>query len=110
MAALITWTRYVTGRILLLRIRMLVRLPACMHGIHARVAGVNMQAGVERMLKELKDTEDRRAKFSRRRAIDEDAGVDYINESNRRFNKRLEHAYGKFTVEAKQNVERGSAL
>lgn len=36
--------------------------------------------------------------------------VDYINDKNRSFNKRIDRAYGAYTAEIKQNLERGSAL
>ena len=50
-----------------------------------------------------------RKKFSRRRA-QVGGDVDYINDRNRAFNKRVERAYGEYTTEIKQNLERGSAL
>lgn len=53
---------------------------------------------------------EKRQKFSRRRAHDEDADIDYINERNAKFNKKLERFYGKYTAEIKQNLERGTAV
>jgi pre-mRNA-splicing factor SYF2 len=52
----------------------------------------------------------KRAKYSRRRAYDEDEDIDYINERNMKFNKKLERFYGKYTTEIKQNLERGTAI
>lgn len=52
----------------------------------------------------------KRAKYSRRRPFDEDADIDYINERNMKFNKKLERFYGKYTAEIKQNLERGTAI
>ena len=52
----------------------------------------------------------KRSKYSRRRAFDEDADIDYINERNMKFNKKLERFYGKYTAEIKQNLERGTAI
>jgi len=52
----------------------------------------------------------KRAKYSRRRAVDEDADIDYINERNMKFNKKLERFYGKYTTDIKQNLERGTAI
>jgi len=52
----------------------------------------------------------KRAKYSRRRAFDEDEDIDYINERNMKFNKKLERFYGKYTAEIKQNLERGTAI
>jgi len=66
--------------------------------------------GVERMVRELEDTAKRREKFSRRRAFNEEEDVSYINERNRVFNKKANRAYEAYTVEIKQNIERGTAL
>jgi len=52
----------------------------------------------------------KRGKYSRRRPFDEDADIDYINERNMKFNKKLERFYGKYTAEIKQNLERGTAI
>lgn len=54
--------------------------------------------------------DERRAKFSRRRAFDEDDDVTYINERNMHFNKKIARAYDKYTAEIKGNFERGTAL
>lgn len=54
--------------------------------------------------------DERRAKRSRRRMFNADADVDYINEKNLAFNKRLEKFYGKHTQEIKESLERGTAL
>jgi pre-mRNA-splicing factor SYF2 len=53
---------------------------------------------------------EKRAKYSRRRAHDEDADIDYINERNAKFNKKLERFYGTYTADIKQNLERGTAV
>ena len=39
-----------------------------------------------------------------------DQDVDYINEANRKYNKKLAKAYDKYTVDIRQNLERGTAL
>jgi len=52
----------------------------------------------------------KREKYSRRRKYDPDADVDYINERNMAFNKKLERFYGSYTQETKQNLERGTAV
>lgn len=36
--------------------------------------------------------------------------VNYINRQNRIFNKQLEKAFGEYTIETKQNLERGTAI
>ena len=53
---------------------------------------------------------EKRSKYSRRRAHDEDDDIDYINERNMKFNQKLERFYGKYTQEIKQNLERGTAV
>jgi hypothetical protein len=51
-----------------------------------------------------------KSKFSRRRAFNEDADVNYINERNRVFNKKLNRFYDKYTADLKNTIERGTAL
>lgn len=53
---------------------------------------------------------EKRSKFSRRRAFNEEADVDYINERNMKFNKKAARFYDKYTAEIKQNLERGTAV
>ena len=53
---------------------------------------------------------EKRSKFSRRRQHDEEENIDYINDRNMKFNKKLERFYGKYTTEIKQNLERGTAI
>nr|CDS30745.2 pre mRNA splicing factor syf2 [Hymenolepis microstoma] len=65
---------------------------------------------VERLAETLKEEERKKSSFSRRRAFDPDADIDYINERNKRYNELLERHYGKYTAEIKQNLERGTAL
>ena len=65
---------------------------------------------VDRMVNDLNKQMEKRNKYSRRRAFDEDADVDYINERNSKFNKKLERFYGNYTKEIKQNLERGTAI
>jgi pre-mRNA-splicing factor SYF2 len=52
----------------------------------------------------------KREKYSRRRTHNDDADIDYINERNMKFNKKLERFYGQYTTEIKQNLERGTAV
>jgi len=68
------------------------------------------EAAIENMVAELKQTKDRRAKFSRRRPHYEGADVDYISERNRVFNKKLKRYFDAYTVETRNNLERGTAL
>ena len=62
------------------------------------------------MVNDLLDAADRRAKFSRRRAEIVEADVDYINDRNKHFNKKIERAFGDYTKVIKENMERGTAL
>lgn len=52
----------------------------------------------------------KREKYSRRRIFDDDADINFINERNMKFNKKLERFYGDYTEEIKQNLERGTAV
>lgn len=75
------------------------------HGTHkpSRDATSRMVMDLDKQIK-------KRAKFSRRRTHDEDDDVDYINQRNAKFNKKLERFYGGYTAEIKQNLERGTAV
>lgn len=62
-------------------------------------------------MSELETTVARRENFSRRRAFHEDRiDVDFINERNRNFNKKISRAFDEYTTEVKQSLERGTAL
>jgi len=52
----------------------------------------------------------KRETFSRRRAFNEENDVDYINDRNYHFNKKLARAYDDYTQEIRENLERGTAL
>ncbi|KAG9470299.1 pre-mRNA-splicing factor SYF2 [Eleutherodactylus coqui] len=75
------------------------------HGTH-----VPSKEGVDRMVSDLEKQIEKREKYSRRRAYNDDADIDYINERNAKFNKKAERFYGKYTAEIKQNLERGTAV
>lgn len=68
------------------------------------------QEGLDRMSKELEERMKTRKKFSRRRQHYEGEDVDYINDQNRLFNRKASKAFDKYTVEIRQNLERGTAL
>lgn len=53
---------------------------------------------------------EKRSKYSRKRTASEDADVDYINDKNMKFNKKIARFYDKYTAEIKQNLERGTAV
>nr|XP_006130529.1 pre-mRNA-splicing factor SYF2 [Pelodiscus sinensis] len=76
-----------------------------LHGTH-----VPCKEGVDRMVTDLEKQIEKREKYSRRRAYNDDADIDYINERNAKFNKKAERFYGKYTAEIKQNLERGTAV
>ncbi|KAH7692917.1 pre-mRNA-splicing factor SYF2 protein [Dioscorea alata] len=65
---------------------------------------------VDRMVKELQDRDAKRKAFSRRRRFHEEKDIDSINDRNEHFNKKIERAFGKYTLEIKNNLERGTAL
>ncbi|XP_061751616.1 pre-mRNA-splicing factor syf2 isoform X1 [Nerophis ophidion] len=75
------------------------------HGTH--VPGEDC---IDRMVDDVEKQIEKRAKYSRRRAYNDDADIDYINERNAKFNKKAERFYGKYTAEIKQNLERGTAV
>jgi len=66
--------------------------------------------GLDRMVGELQKADERRNKFSRRRESNPSADVTYINERNKIFNKKIARAFDQYTVEIRQNLERGTAL
>lgn len=65
---------------------------------------------IDNMVNDLEEQLMKRKSFSRRRTHNDDADIDYINEKNARFNKKLERYYGEHTTEIKQNLERGTAI
>ncbi len=62
------------------------------------------------MAEDVKKQVEKRDKFSRRRMHDDDADIDYINERNMKFNKKLERFYGDYTKDIRDNLERGTAV
>lgn len=75
------------------------------HGLHE-----DKPEAVDNMVKDLEQQISKREKYSRRRTHNDDADIDYINERNAKFNKKLERFYGEHTAEIKQNLERGTAV
>lgn len=78
---------------------------ALLHGLHT-----DKKEAVDKMVTDLEQQIIKRQKYSRRRTHNDDADVDYINERNAKFNKKLERFYGEHTAEIKQNLERGTAI
>jgi len=68
------------------------------------------EENIDKMVNELNERQLKRAEFSRRRKHYDDRDIDYINERNKKFNQKIERAFGKYTVEIKGNLERGTAL
>lgn len=75
------------------------------HGIQE-----DSKESIDNMVEDLEKQIDKHSKFSRRRRYNDDADINYINERNMKFNKKLERFYGKYTAEIKQNLERGTAV
>jgi pre-mRNA-splicing factor SYF2 len=75
------------------------------HGLHE-----DRPEAVDNMVKSLENQIAKRNKYSRRRTHNDDADIDYINERNAKFNKKLDRYYGEHTAEIKQNLERGTAV
>ena len=63
-----------------------------------------------RVVADINQQIEKRKKFHRRRAHDEDKDITYINERNRRFNEKIDRSYSKYTTEIKKNLERGTAI
>jgi len=78
---------------------------AIVHGHHK-----DTKEAVDKLAADVERSIEKREKFSRRRTHDDDADIDYINERNMKFNKKLERFYGPYTQEIKQNLERGTAV
>ncbi|CAI5991867.1 unnamed protein product [Closterium sp. NIES-64] len=68
------------------------------------------EENVDRMVAELTDRAKSRKEFSRRRRHHDEKDIDSINDRNEHFNRKIERAFGKYTVEIKNNLERGTAL
>lgn len=81
-------------------------------GAHTISQGLHKDSpkAIDNMVKDLDQQISKRKSFSRRRTHNDDADIDYINEKNARFNKKLERFYGEHTAEIKQNLERGTAI
>lgn len=75
------------------------------HGMHE-----DRKDAIDKMVDDLEGQIAKRAKYSRRRTHNDDADIDYINERNAKFNKKLDRFYGEHTSEIKQNLERGTAI
>ncbi|KAG9103333.1 hypothetical protein FRC06_011389 [Ceratobasidium sp. 370] len=68
------------------------------------------EEAIDRVVGKLNLDIDKRAKFSRKRANEEEGDITYINERNRVFNKKIARFYDKYTAETRASFERGTAL
>jgi len=75
------------------------------HGLHK-----DKPENIDKMVQDLEKQVAKRDKFSRRRMYNDDADIDYINERNMKFNKKLERFYGQYTQDIKNDLERGTAI
>ena len=76
------------------------------HGENDEVA----PEAVERLAAELRARDALRYKPSQSVRKNENDDITSINEANDRYNKRLSRAYDKYSLEIRQNLERGTAL
>jgi len=65
---------------------------------------------INRMTSELEENIDKRRKFSRHRSNQEITDVTSINNRNKHYNRKLARAFDPYTIDLKQNLERGTAL
>jgi len=65
---------------------------------------------LSRLQKDIEEKQQERLKLSRRRMHFDSTDVDFINDKNAKFNKRIKNAFDKYTVEIRQNLERGTAI
>jgi hypothetical protein len=68
------------------------------------------EEAIQRVVQDSVQRKNQKRVFSRRRVFDADEDVTYINERNRRFNRKLERDYNDHTKELRQNIERGTAI
>ena len=73
-------------------------------------AGTVPEENIDRMVKELEEKQRRGKEWSRRRKHYDDRDVDSINDRNKVFNRKVDRAFGSFTQEIRNNLERGTAL
>lgn len=68
------------------------------------------EAAVERLVADLVNQKRKKSDFSRRRPVHGDKDIDFINDRNAHFNKKIDRAFGDHTKEIRANLERGTAL
>ncbi|TFY82514.1 hypothetical protein EWM64_g1497 [Hericium alpestre] len=65
---------------------------------------------IDRVVAKINRDVDKKRKFSRKRANEDEGDITYINERNRVFNKKIARYYDKYTSEIRASFERGTAL
>jgi len=71
---------------------------------------VPSEEGKDRLQEAMEKMTAKKGEISRRRTYFKEEDATYVNERNRHFNKKLERAFGSYTEETRQNLERGTAL
>ncbi|WFD28939.1 SYF2 splicing factor [Malassezia nana] len=84
------------------------------HSTPAAVASYGTHApdedAVDRLVTHLNHEHDQIQRRSRRREDDLDVEGTYINQRNKRFNRKIQRYFGEHTKELRENLERGTAL
>ncbi|KAL4399673.1 Pre-mRNA-splicing factor Syf2 [Malassezia pachydermatis] len=65
---------------------------------------------IDRLVSHLNHEQDQIRHRSRRREDDLDVEGTYINQRNKRFNRKIQRYFGEHTKELRENLERGTAL
>lgn len=65
---------------------------------------------VDKMVQDLEGQIEKRKNSSRRRMYNDNEDIDYINEKNRKLNKKLAMYYDQHTIEIREALERGTAI
>ncbi len=64
---------------------------------------------LKKLSEDVLEREQQRKKYGKRR-LHVDGDIDFINDKNAKFNRKLDRAFDKYTVEIRQNLERGTAV
>ncbi|KAF9653698.1 mRNA splicing factor SYF2 [Thelephora ganbajun] len=68
------------------------------------------EEAIDKVVSKINQDMDKKRKFSRKRANEDEGDITYINERNRVFNKKIARFYDKYTTEIRASFERGTAL
>ncbi|KAK8795796.1 hypothetical protein JH06_3438 [Blastocystis sp. subtype 4] len=75
--------------------------------------GVNVrlsEEAINRVVEDQKMIDEKNKSFSKRRTYHLQHKVDYINERNRVYNRKLDRYFDRYTTDIRANLERGTAL